>query len=262
MAILEVHFYSNILNRTVPMNVVLPTDVKLGGETRYREKYKTLYLLHGLTGSYIDWVNCSGILRWALAKNLAVVMPSGENAYYIDNSINKMGQFVGQELLDATRKMFPLSEKREDTFIGGLSMGGYGAVRNGLVYHNNFGYIISLSSALRNFEQAFDAPGRNKEFDIAFGDLDEAAKSDKNPRVAMENLIELKKYNNDVTFPKIYMACGTEDGLIQYNRLFRDLFKENGFDVTYEEEKGGHTWEFWNKYIQHALEWLPLGEKI
>lgn len=258
MAFLVANFFSNTLERNVVVNVILPTDKRKG--VQKREKFKTLYLLHGLTGNHNDWIHCSGILRWAQEKNLAVVMPSGENAYYIDNPISKMGEFIGEEILEATRKMFPLSSRREDTFIAGLSMGGYGAIRNGLVYHYNYGYIAGLSSALRNFEQAFDVPERNKKFDIAFGEIEEAAKTDKNPRVAMDNLVALKKENPDMEFPKVYMACGTEDRLIDYNRLFRDLFQEKGFDITYEEEKGGHTWDFWNKYIRHILEWLPLDD--
>lgn len=87
-------------------------------------------------------------------ENLAVVMPAGENAFYVDQpSIGAMhGQFIGEELVEITRKMFPLSRKREDTFIGGLSMGGFGALRNGLKYHDTFGAVICLSGALHVLE--------------------------------------------------------------------------------------------------------------
>ena len=63
-----------------------------------------------------------------------------------------------------------------------------------------------------------------------------------------------------VPLPKIYLACGTEDGLLGPNRAYRDMFREAGLDLTYEEGPGNHNWEFWDKYIRHILDWLPLDE--
>ncbi len=83
--------------------------------------------IYGLCERNTDW-------RWAEEKNLAVIMPSGDNQFYIDKEDTEeyYGEYVGKELVEFTRKMFPLSEKKEDTFIAGLSMGGYGALINGL----------------------------------------------------------------------------------------------------------------------------------
>ena len=152
MALMEVNFFSKALMRPVTMNVILPVDkVFFGEETEEENKpFKTLYLLHGVMGNYTDWVTGTCIKRWAEEKNLAVVMPSGANMFYMDhpNANENYSEFIGKELVKITRRMFPLSHKKEDTFIAGLSMGGYGAIRNGLKYHDTFGYIIGLSSAL------------------------------------------------------------------------------------------------------------------
>ena len=126
MAFLQVNLMSESLMRTVMVNVILPVD-KIpapGALPRQNKPYKTLYLLHGLIGSHIDWVNGTRIQRYAEENDLVVVMPSGYNAFYLDypNSHDYYGEFVGKELVELTRKMFPLSDKREDTFIGGLSM--------------------------------------------------------------------------------------------------------------------------------------------
>ena len=129
MAFIQVSFMSKTLMRTVPLQVILPVDKFTFGQPEREEKpFKTLYLLHGIFGNETDWVHGTRIQRWAEEKNLAVVMPAGENAFYVDQpSIGAMhGQFIGEELVEITRKMFPLSRKREDTFIGGLSMGGFG----------------------------------------------------------------------------------------------------------------------------------------
>ena len=162
MALIQVNYSSKALFRTVPMNVILPadrfdadTDWYLNGKER---KYKTLYLLHGLLGNYTDWVSQTRIQKWAEERNLAVVMPSGDNSFYFKSRTpwNDYETFIGEELVEITRRMFPLSEKREDTFIAGLSMGGFGALRNGIVYSGTFSHVIGLSSALHIFEDTVD----------------------------------------------------------------------------------------------------------
>ena len=256
MALLHVTFTSAALKRSVPMNVILPVD---GLKPAYDKPFKTLYLLHGLLGSCGDWINGTRIKRLAEAKNLAVVMPSGDNSYYVPQPgrFNDYGAFIGEELPALTRRMFPLSDKREDTFIAGLSMGGFGAVRNGLKYPDTFGYIAGLSSSL----QFWDGPPRTSISNLfdpvsCFGDMKEAEKSDKNPRTLVESLGK----QADVQKPKIYLCCGTEDTLLPSNRIYRDLFQQYGYDLTYEEFPGDHTWEFWDMGIERVLNWLPLGE--
>ena len=246
------------------MTVILPVDKLFGGaiETDEQKPFPTLYLLHGLMGNYTDWTARSDIQALATERDLAVVMPSGDNSFYVDSPVpnNDYGRFIGEELIHMTRRMFPLSRRREDTFIAGFSMGGFGALRNGLKYHDTFGCIAALSSALNIFELPADMPNRCLfHEDGCFGDLEAARQTDQNPRVALENLKEKIAADPSVNCPKIYMACGLQDGLIGVNRIFRDLLKENGMDVTYEETEGMHNWPFWNSQLPKILNWLPLG---
>lgn len=265
MALIQVNFFSKSLMRTVPMNVILPVD-KLtfpGMPVRENKPYKTLYLLHGVFGNYTDWVSGTNLLRLAEENELAVVMPSGDNMFYVDQPAahNMYGEFIGEELVEITRKMFPLSDKREDTFIGGLSMGGYGAIRNGLKYHNTFGYIAGLSSALiledmdKRTEDSFFLSSRSYA-ESCFGDLTKLLESDKNPNWLVNKLVAEK---SDV--PEIYLACGQQDTLLPNTVQFYNLLKDLGLKVTYEEGPGGHDWEFWNQYIKKVLDWLPLEKK-
>ena len=254
MALLNVTFTSASLKRSVPMLVILPVD---GLKPAYGKPFKTLYLLHGLLGSCGDWINQTRIKRLAEAKNLCVVMPSGDNSFYIPqrDPHNDYGAFIGEELVQITRRMFPLSHRREDTFIAGLSMGGFGALRNGLKYADTFGSIAGLSSALHFFETP-DSGAIKTLFDeeSCFGNMKRAAKSDKNPRVLAEKLAKQK----GAVLPRVYMACGTEDSLLASNQLFRDCLTQNGYDLTYAEFPGEHNWDFWDMTIQRVLEWLPL----
>ncbi len=259
MALIQVNFVSQSLFRTVPIQVILPVDKIVWGDQKAKEQkpFKTLYLLHGLLGNYTDWVTGTRIQRWAEERDLAVVMPSGDNSFYIDQPGmgSRYSEFIGKELVEITRKMFPLSHKREDTFIAGLSMGGYGAIHNGLKYPQTFSSIVSLSGAHLLEPEKPHSIGPEK---LIFGDMMEAKKTDKNPRIQVELLKKKMAADPTLTFPKLFMACGTEDGLLDANRTLRDFFLESGLDVTYHESKGGHTWDFWDEYILKTLQWLPL----
>lgn len=262
MAIIEVNFISKCLMRTVTFNAIIPVD-KFGPQAENAEQkpLKTLYLLHGIFGNYTDWVNGTRIQAWAEANDLAVIMPSGENRFYLDDekSGELYGEFIGKELVEFTRKLFPLSDKREDTFIAGLSMGGYGAIRNGLKYAGNFGCVIGLSAALVHdtWKDADNSAPiftfRRSYYEAIFGEYDKVKGSDKDPKAL---LLKLKKEGRPV--PKMYLCCGTEDGLVTANRDFRDFLNENGVDLTYVEGPGKHDWVFWDTYIKKVLDWLPL----
>ncbi len=261
MALIQCNFFSKALMRTVPIQVVLPTDKFVGPQgTQPEGPFKTLYLLHGIMGNYTDWVSGTRVQSWAQDRNLA--MPSGDNSFYVDNpkSSANYGTFIGKELVDFTRRTFPLSRKREDTFIGGLSMGGFGSIVNGLQNPETFGAVCALSSAL-----ILDSAPQNKEYtdnlftnrgyyESIFGDLTKVRGSFFDYDALAEKVAPLTEK------PKFYMACGTEDELIGVNRQFRDHLQKLGFDVTYEEGPGVHDWYFWDEYILRAMEWLPLGQ--
>ena len=256
MALIQVNYLSRALYRTVPLNVILPTDKIDYERTEYLydgRKFKTLYLLHGLLGNYTDWVSGTRIQRWAEERDLAVVMPSGDNSFYFKGRmpLNDYETFIGEELPEVTRNMFPLSDKREDTFIAGLSMGGYGALRNGIVYSDNFSHVAGLSSAIHLFTET-----ERHEFESdLFEDKSAATKSDLNPTVAVEKLLSEGR-----TLPRFYLSCGRQDDLLPYNEAFRDFLIEKGADVTWDEEDRGHDWDFWDCQIKKVIDWLPLGE--
>ena len=262
MAFIQVSMMSECLMRTVPVTVILPTDkvVFPGQQARPNKPYKTLYLLHGVFGSNIDWVNGTRIQRFAEENDLCVVMPSGDNMFYVDQpkGHNYYGEFIGRELVEQTRKMFPLSDKREDTFIGGLSMGGYGALRNGFKYADTFGAIVALSSALI-YE---DCPNRTNDgyflngrdyAEACFGDLDQLIGSDKDPKALVKSLKEEGRQ-----IPQIYMACGLSDSLLEVNERMVSFLRDLDIPVTFITGPGAHEWDFWDTYIKDAIyNWLP-----
>lgn len=260
MAYLQVNFHSKALKRITTFDALIPLDTAEvpGQEETPEEPMKALYLLHGYTGNYSDWISGSDIRELSQKYNIAMFMPSGDNFFYLDDT--DMGalyaEFIGNELVEFTRKMFPLSVKREDTFIGGFSMGGYGAIRNGLKYSNRFGRIIALSSALITYNIAGMSPDYKnpfadyKYYARVFGDLNQLLGSDKDP----EALIADKKKAGEQV-PEIYMACGTEDFGVQANRRYHEFLTSEGIGHTYMESPGVHNWKFWNEYIEKAILW-------
>lgn len=267
MALLQVNFMSAALMRTVTIHVILPTDklVMPGTEEPPAGPYKTLYLLNGIMGNHTDWCNATDIQVLAEELNLAVVMPGGENRFYLDfePTHELYGEFVGNELIHATRRMFPLSHKREDTFIAGVSMGGYGALRNGLKYCENFGYIAGMSAAsvLYDLEKRTDDHPmfleRRSYAQEIFGDFQTVMESDKNPVWLIK---QMKK--KGMVIPKLYLTIGREDFLYESNqKLLREL-KELDINIIYKETAGGHSWSLWKESIRDVLAWLPLNDSV
>lgn len=280
MARISIDYFSSSLMRTTTIEAILPVDnagdayaadsefrrdPELGDKTpelspypRRQAPFKTLYLLHGITGNQANLISESQIQSWAEERDIAVVMPSGYNAFYLDqpDTHNFYGRFVGQELVAATRRMFPLSERREDTFIGGISMGGYGALRGGLKYCETFGAVVAISSAMivDRFEQVIaDEPFflTRSFLESTFGDLDHVVGSDKDPARLAADLVYC-----DRPRPRVLMAIGDQDPFAEPNRQLARRLRDTGLDVTYREEPGGHDWELWNAVLPHALDWL------
>jgi len=258
MAFIDVSFFSHCIQRNVSFSVFVPIGDKTTSST-FDGKFETLYLLHGLAGDHMDWLRYSKLAFYARGRNIAVVMPAAENKSYIDNphTLEKFGEFIGKELVDFTRSLFPLSHKREDTAIGGFSMGAYGALRNSLKYNNTFGSAILLSGSLAaeflsTYKFEDERPNRRRDFiEGVFGDLDAIPSSDADCSALLAKIIK-----NGGKLPQIYMACGTDDDFLEQNRLYHKIFKENNVPHDYIEDSGGHDWIYWDKHIGKALDWL------
>ena len=262
MSFIHVEYYSNALSGLNEFYAVLPNDVPefMGAmNPHYQRPMKTLVLLHGYSGAASDWVTGSNIRELASNYNLAVLMPNGRNGFYLDREASgeAYATFVGEEMLAYARKTFGLSDKAEDTFIGGYSMGGFGAIRTGLKYSHNYSKIVALSSALiinqlKTMTPDMQNPIANSAYyATTFGDLQTAHLRDCNPEV----LIKEKLANGEPIAP-IYMACGSEDMLITPNKEFDAFLNEQGVAHEFHVSPGMHNWTFWNEYLEPSIRWL------
>lgn len=265
MAHINVEFASTSLRRPTAFELYIPNDFRDDlppehianyNNPHYDRDCKTVFILHGYSGWGKGWTN---IYTAAEKYNLALVFPSAENSFYLDSeaTAGKYQTFVGSELVEYIRKTFGLCRAKEDTFISGLSMGGFGALHTGLAYPETFSKIAALSSALIVHGISGMKPGEDngvanyQYFRNCFGDLDKVVESDKNPETLIKKLIEQKK-----DIPDIYLACGTEDFLLENNRQFHRFLVENNVDVKYVESSGGHDVPFWDEHFAKGFEWM------
>ena len=246
------------------LTAVIPADKMDGNKLakKRRGPYRTVYLLHGLFGRDYDWIDKTHVVETAEARDIALIMPSGEDGLYLNKpEINEWhGKFISEELVDFTRRLFPLSTKREDTALAGISIGAYTALINGLLRPDRFGDIIILSGAFMR-DRVLDAvesrsPRKRKYYERFFGDIDTVIGSDKD-YVA---LIDKFKQDPELPKPRFYSACGLHDNLCENNRDLVRLLRNADFDVTYwEPDIGAHEWPFWNAWIDCALDWYAPG---
>ena len=222
-----------------------------------RDTYN-LILLHGLTGTDTDWLYGGLAQEMSIRFNLNVFMPTVGNTFYLDKGYKGANwcEYVGRELPEYIADTFRIDINGNNTIIGGLSMGGYGALHTALTYPENFDKCIALSAAMIIHEYAAIAKHdrgvvpREMMQDL-FGDPKKVEASDKNPET---QLLKLKEAGAKI--PKIYLACGTEDALIGHNRDFAAFLKDNGADYIFEEGPGVHNWRFWNEYLERGLDRL------
>lgn len=257
MSQLSIEYFSQALHRPVQFKMIIPNDINQEWnpeQKRKDEPMKTLFLLHGYTGAAGNWVP----ENLPVLYNFAIVMPSGENGFWVDgiSTGHKYATFLAEELVDYVRKTFHLAMTKEDTYIMGLSMGGYGALHTALAYPERFGKAIGLSSAILIHGIAHMKPGTDngvanyEYYRECFGDLETIEQSRNNLEVLVDELLEKK-----ADMPELFMACGTEDFLLMPNRQFHEYLENKGVAHKYYESKGIHDMVFWTEY---ATKLVPM----
>lgn len=257
MSNLTIRFFSNSLLRYATFRMIIPNDKRDGAysDNEYSHRnMKTLFLLHGYTGDAENWVP-----EYLCEKyNFAVVIPSGENSFWLDgiSTGHRFCSFLGKDLLNYVRNTFGLADSRDETYIMGLSMGGFGALHTALFYPEHFGKAAGLSSALMVHEVAEMTEGgcnnvANYEYyRECFGEPTKVLESENNPEYLAKKIKREGK-----PMPELFMACGTEDFLLENNRQMHRFLESENIAHIYEEAPGKHDMEFWSKYTE---KFIPL----
>ena len=255
MALLHVNCYSKVLRQHISLDVLLPAE---GDGERFppEHRWPTLYLLHGLSDDHTVWQRWSALERKLSGIPLAVVMPTTLRGFYTDMKYGpQYFTFIGDELPGLCERLFHLSPRREDRFAAGLSMGGYGAFKLGILRPDRFSAVASLSGALDvvgSTDSAFDYGSILPEYPWIFGAREEAIGSDNDLFFAARRAAD-----SGAQLPRFFMWCGTEDKLYRENALFYRRFGK-ALRIEYRQSEGAHEWKAWDEHIGDVLAWLPL----
>jgi S-formylglutathione hydrolase FrmB len=239
-----VRFQSKLLNTTLPYNVILPNDYATARFTRY----PVLYLLHGLTGHYSDWVSRTNIAGYASEYRLIVVMPEGNDSWYT----NKYESYILQELIPDVQQRYRTIEARYARAIAGLSMGGYGAIKFGLKSPHTFAFVASMSGAfaITRFSEE-EVPASWRESLRLFGPVGSETRK-ANDLFEIVGKMQAERIGS---LPYFYFDCGTEDSPLIFpsNRELASLMSEKKIPHEYRELPGDHSWSYWDNQVQEIL---------
>lgn len=247
-------FKSQSLVRSVTAHVFLPY---YDGYEGNHPPFRTLYFLPGYSADAEDLVTLLPLRRFATEHNVAIVIPDGENSFYTDHPerCTLYSAYVGRELVDVTRRMFPqLSQKRQDTYIGGISMGGYGAAVNALRFHDTFSKAVLFSPAIDPaallLGEGASLPGDL--FTAWLGDADTYRDSWRNPEHA---LLTLRQQGQPL--PDLFLCCGRQDNVVYPAcKAFAAFAEREHIPLTYVEGDGIHDLWFWDEMLAPVFRFL------
>jgi len=254
-------FPSKYLATEPQVSIILPSR-KLANDPNKQiweidRKFKTLYLLHGAGDNQTHWSRFTNVEWFAEKYNIAIVMPEGNMSFYSDMVHGqKYWSYLSNELPKYMQAVFPLSEKREDNFVAGVSMGGYGAYKLALSCPENFFAAASLSGALNIVEMLLK---EHVLLSDKFRDSNKNAFGEERLVKGTPNdLFYLLKYDidNKKPLPHLYQNVGTEDFLYEYNQDFRRYAQTLGVPLSYEESQGVHDWDYWQEQLPRVFDWL------
>ena len=267
MALMTLNFESAYLNQSQNISVILPDKpVDKTAEEFYGSggKYKVLWLLHGTYGAGNEWIRRTNVELYASRRDMIVVMPDALNSDYVSWPDFGMGydfpNYLTKELMPLIYNWLPASDKREDNFIAGLSMGGQGATQLGFCYPDRFARIGAFSYPLINYHQHPD--GRvfgdgYPEYDARFlrqvanqGGMEAFMKS---PYNTWDRFFECQ---DPGSLPQIHFFIGKEDFFWPVHCEMKEELKKRGReDVPITEYEGlHHEWEVWDRAVQAFID--------
>ena len=240
MAFCQLNYHSNALGKSVAVNIILP-------EANFKGPFPVFYLLHGRGDDHSIWVRRTSIERYASAWPLIIVMPDGGRGFYVD-AVEGFAyeSAIVRDLIPYIDGTFNTVAERDGRCIGGLSMGGYGALRLALRFPETFCSANSHSGAL----EFGHSP-------VEWAHSDDKAELERitgpNPRGSEYDLYALAEKTASANLPALQIDCGTEDFLIEQNRAFHRHLEQLQVAHEYAKYSGAHNWEYWDAHIQDAL---------
>ncbi len=270
MAIVNLDLYSYQLAMNTQATVILPERRGVPHADRAGKPYPVLYLLHGHGQDHTSWLRLSRIESYLANTDVIVVMPNTNRGSYVDGVMtHNYGTYLTEELPRALGNWFRISDRREDTFIAGMSMGGYGAFHAALSHPEIYGAAVALSAAIRldKMELGPDSAAKglalppleevDRNFHCIFGPEEEVENTDYSLKVLAKRLQE-----SGGPKPRLLQLCGDDDPLLAANDDYADFLRRECPDLehTYEVRPGMHNFDYWDGEILPMMRFFGLME--
>lgn len=261
--LIHTNFRSYCLNTNTDVDIIIhdiPDNINPRSFYKTKKKYKVLWLLHGSWGGYNDYIRRSNIDLYAQEYNLMVVMPNALNSEYSNWNDFMLGynmyDYFLNELMPMIYNYYPASNKKEDNFICGLSMGAIGAVKFTVNNPNLFSCCSAMSGTPINSLKYFNdntLDPRNLKLVEMMGGIDKYLNS-------YENVWDkYKEVNKKIDCPKFFFTIGKDDFLYDRYKEFKKYSIDIKANGVFKEYKGyGHEWRFWDKELVESLEFFGL----
>src|SRR5579864_202998 len=239
MAFATLNYHSRSLQKASSFNIVFPDDPSIP------HPWSVFYLLHGFSDDHTIWMRRTSIERYVAELPLVVVMPDGGRGWYT-NAVEGYAyeDDLIKDIVGLIDRTFPVKAERAGRAIGGLSMGGYGAVKLGLKHHEMFASVNSHSGAVGMLRDSESARQLSPEFERVFG---------KDPKGGPEDPFAIVERVDHGRVPALRLDCGTEDFLIDQNRKFHERLDSLHIAHEYQEFPGTHDWEYWDLHVREAV---------
>jgi S-formylglutathione hydrolase FrmB len=244
MAWADIRFWSTPIEKCTGMNVILPMYWEGDGP------FPVYYLLHGLSDDYSIWHRRTCIEFYAGGYPLIIVMPDAARSFYCDMVEGPpYERHIIEEVIPMVDRYFPTIAERRGRVIGGLSMGGYGALKLALKHPDLFCSVNGQSGCYRVVKDLIDHgewpgyPQLTPELRRIFG---QNPSLDNDPFTLAQQVAPAQR-------PAIRLDCGTEDPLIQQSRDFHAHLEQLGVDHEYQEYPGTHDWFYWEAHLRETL---------
>ncbi len=238
MAIFRACFFGESIRKQTNMTVILPQDAESACP------YPVLYLLHGLSDDDSTWARRTSLERYVARVPLIVVMPDSGRGFYTDARRGSAYEsHIMRDVIGFVDRFLPTIAERRGRVIGGLSMGGYGAMKLALKHPDWFCSVAAHSSVF-DIKRILDSPEMAEDLSLIFGE---------DPAKGGDDVFRLAGQIDSSLLPAIRFDCGTEDDLLEHNRDFHAHLQRLGLTHQYEEFPGGHEWSYWDARIQEAL---------
>ena len=207
-----VRFESRALGGQATFAILVPPDYESS-----TKRYPVVYLLHGGTQNHTAFPARAWFAKEVSRRNMIVVMPHVPQIAYTMRgpaASTAFEEFIAGDLVRYVDANYRTVASRQARAIGGLSMGGFGAVLSGLRHHELFATVGAFSGAFSG--------GREPMLAAAVAALP----------------------SEDAPF--FYLACGVDDAVLPAGRAFVKLLEDRALAHEYREVPGGHTWDVWD----------------